>query len=110
VLEKDERNTLILSKTTISETDASAIHELGRCCLMSVVGHDDFLYVANILRIRVHDGCTIPAQASERTFVTFRFWLCSHESSLRRKEKIIGDIRLEKYLLPGGRFERNGSG
>jgi hypothetical protein len=43
VLEKDERNTLILSKTTISETDASAIHELGRFCLMSVVGHDDFL-------------------------------------------------------------------
>jgi hypothetical protein len=43
VLEKDERNTLILSKTTINETDASSIHQLGSCCLMSVVGHDDFL-------------------------------------------------------------------
>ena len=37
VLKKDERNTFILSKTTISRTQcASAIHELGRCCLMSV--------------------------------------------------------------------------
>jgi hypothetical protein len=34
---------LILSKTTISETDAGAIYELGRGCLMSVVSHDDFL-------------------------------------------------------------------
>src|SRR5258708_11830590 len=30
-----------------------------------------------------------PPMASERTFVMFRFCLCSHESSLRRKEKII---------------------
>ncbi|MEY2603280.1 MAG: hypothetical protein QOH31_1054 [Verrucomicrobiota bacterium] len=95
----------------------------------------------------------MPAEAYKRTFV-FRFWLCSHESSLPRKEKIIsralahpvgllrqaalpassldcsqissattdeqrglrvnaksaGGIRLEKYLLLGERFERNGLG
>src|SRR3984893_17815336 len=27
--------------------------------------------------------------ANKRTFLIFRFWLCSHESSLPRKEKII---------------------
>jgi hypothetical protein len=97
----------------------------------------------------------MPADANKRTFLIFRFWLCSHESSLPRKERIIsralahpvgllrrytllahnlelltylfplaadeqrrlqvnvkpaGDIRLEKYLLLGGRFERNGLG
>jgi len=30
----------------------------------------------------------MPAEAYKRTFV-FRFWLCSHEPSLPRKEKII---------------------
>jgi hypothetical protein len=96
----------------------------------------------------------MPAIAYKGAFLIFRFWLCSHESSLPRKEKIIsralahpvgllrrvtllarsldrpqissaaadeqrrlrinaksaGDIRLEKYLLLGGRFERNGLG
>jgi hypothetical protein len=29
----------------------------------------------------------MPAEAYKRTFVIFRFWLCSHESSLPAKEK-----------------------
>jgi hypothetical protein len=53
VLEKDERNTVSLSKTTVSETDASAIHELGKCGLMSVAGHDGFLWITNGSKIRV---------------------------------------------------------
>src|SRR5260221_14683492 len=39
-----------------------------------------------------------PPMASERTFVMFRFCLCSHESSLRRKEKIISRALAD----PGG--------
>ena len=31
----------------------------------------------------------MPADAYKRTFVIFRFWFCSHESSLPTKEKII---------------------
>jgi hypothetical protein len=31
----------------------------------------------------------MPTDADKRTYVIFRFWLCSHESSLPAKEKII---------------------